>query len=328
MNILIRHPSTIFQNCEQSRMESALRYQAQRYAHQLHQPFREPLKRRLEWMPHLIGQLIVDKSIQLGTEAEFFANPYVAFFAIRAAYNVLAPKTEEIYLLKSPVALSLVIHERRRFPKSWLHTEEFYLTRLRELDPARYYLALEPDKRAVFLQLARAAESFAAVESPSWAYLKVAESAVTEVPASIAEILSHDEELLYQAALLIRDRSGEAAPLLSRLKSPRWAFHALRNRLTEEPASIDRLLKCVKEDAAWAVELMASPIWDAEGSLYAGSSSLRSDAFKMFYLSVATAAAQHPCINSLHAWAATVMCPAPARMVQAIQELALPAAAH
>lgn len=298
----------------------------------------DALLERLPWYPDQLAKIILTGALSLDTLPRLLKDPYVAFKTVMERPNLLCPLLEELYVRNNAVGLELLIQHGREYPRRSLLTEEEYLALLAKIDPSRR-IRLETDESkwpALVNEFASAPEA----QNPTtaaWAYFKLSLQKTLEIDPSLLAVLATDEEYLFRAAHLLKNRAAKAgqqlgadaaiAELVSRIKDPRWAFHVLRDGLAKDAGTERALLAVVNASPAWAVELMSLPIWSAEGILHGGGVRPSGKVLEFKYLDIVRESAGHPCTNDLHFWILTVLLPDQATIMRKFSQLTTPAAA-
>ncbi len=289
-------------------------------------PLPNVLLDNLAWYPHILAGVLITFDLGLDAQRRLFSDPYVAYFTMMEKYGLLAPVLEEIYIRPSAAAMTLLVQDARVNPKALLLSEPEYLALIERLDPnRRIWLADEnewPDLVKRLLQTPMAQEP----PTAPWAYFRIATSSDAGLTPQLLDVLAQDEEFLYRAAYLYRQRgAADAAAVIGacikRIESPRWAFHVLRDNLVPSLEQRTRLTKVLQGNPPWLAELCTKNIWSEKGELHQGTLPLAGEAFERFYLESVKAGYAHVCIRDLHFWARGVLMPAQAGIIARIDEM-------
>jgi hypothetical protein len=283
-----------------------------------------PLIEKLACHPHLLARAILGGVVAFETEAAILADPYVAFLTVMQNYDVLGPRLEELYLHTNPDALFLLISNLRAYPKAFAHPEQHYLDLLAKTAPTlRIWLEPEANWQALVQGFVKE-PGYANPQTPEWVYFDLSRKACERLDPKAMATLAGKEEYLYWAAGMFAGRreKGIVAPhpdeVLGMIRTPRWAFHALRDRLTNDPIVQNKLLHVVKGSAAWLVELAHLKIWDDAGQIYGGTSILGDYALEQIYVEGVKRLCADPCIDDFHCWARASLFPP--KVVSLVQE--------
>lgn len=131
------------------------------------------------------------------------------------------------------------------------------------------------------------------LSSPEWALEWLARNLVSDeepLDADLVKALSESEECAYLAMRILRNRVHRAeiwAPLEPAIKSPRWAYHALRDELL------------VRDDARCESILIRHPGWLVEWMTDAEPDR---ESIRLMYLQSSRAAHDHEMIGDLFHW--------------------------
>jgi hypothetical protein len=211
--------------------------------------------------------LIIDGKIARPDIERILDNPVTRFYAMASHYTELAP-TLEAGLLADPEGIERMIRWLRYKNITPFRDEHDYLSLLGD-DPNRHYRLTPPHAR-VPSDLLRVEATKNKLVSAAWAYLWISSSQDPVLDDRVLATLKSSEEYAYLAAYVLRRRNFESArwrDLVTDIKSPRWAFHVMRDIEpgSSMPVEISaRLLRCVHVSPPWAVQLWESRGWRGE----------------------------------------------------------------
>jgi hypothetical protein len=290
----------------------------------------EPLIGKLACQPHLLARAILGGVVAFETERRILSDPNVAFFTVMQNYDLLAPRLEELYVQTSPDALYLLVTNMRAYPKKFLHDEKFYLDLIAKDAPTlRTWLEPEANWSSLVQEFVRM-PAYASIPTAEWAYFALSRDTASKLDSKLLTLLSTKEEYLYWSARTFAGRraKGVAAPdpneVLRRIKTPRWAFHALRDNLASDSEVQDQLLHITKGSAAWLVELAALKIWDDAGQIHGGKMSLAGEALEQTFVEGVKRLYQDPGIDDFQCWMkATLFPPAVVALVHEFEKIPL-----
>ncbi len=196
----------------------------------------------------------------------------------------------------------LFVLSTRESYRQWVPASDDLINNWLIRDPQRWLRAIklfQPNGWPEANRQAQMAASDNWQSNAAWAFFRLCQTEVPEDAPLSAEWMSAlkgDEEYAYLAMRILRDRAASPlvwSGLLACIRSPRWAFHCLRDRLVVDEACEMRFITILESDPAWLVEWMAL-------------SDLSIDEAKTYYRRCAKAAAQHELMERMHCWFRTV----------------------
>ena len=222
---------------------------------------------RLRWYPSLVGELILQGKIARPDIERILDNPVTRFYTLASHYTELAP-TLEAGLLNDPEGIERLLTWLRYKHMTPFRDEQEYFALLGD-DPNRHYRLTPPHARAPS-ELVRAEAGKNKYRSAAWAYLWVSSTQEPIIDQEIISVLKTNEEYAYLTAFVLRFRNYNVAhwiELVADIKTPRWAFHVLRDIApgSEMPIAIaSRLQRRVLVSPPWAVQLWETLGWRGE----------------------------------------------------------------
>jgi hypothetical protein len=278
--------------------------------------------RTLAWFPRVLAYAIQCDCVPLDAQREALADPYVAFLVLMENYAHLAPTLEDEYVLQNPVSLALLIDDLLAYPKQSRRPIADYLEALSQQDPnRRIWLAPKEDWAALVADF-KARPEFANPTTAAWAHFRLLVSPSNQLSGELSSLLATDEEYLYRTAFLFHQRSAQKEPtpqwdtLLRSIKTPRWAFHALRDQLAQSPETQAVLFNVLLRDLGWLVEATAEPLWTRDGSL-GGREPMGTKPFMTLYQEVIRLNYISPIREDMHEYATEFSMPARAKTLAA-----------
>lgn len=162
-------------------------------------------------------------------------------------------------------------------------------------DPNRLLRMTDVKKEETQAELLQQARS-KFLDSAAWAFFLISnETQLGKISPKIVETIMREEEYVCRTLTYLshhKDRfSIELEQLLSGIKSPEWAYHALLNAGSLKESSVKRLEQILVKSPAWAVEFV-SEIQYADGG--------RADEL---FIDIMSQNAKGPFVAELLAWA-------------------------
>jgi hypothetical protein len=218
-------------------------------------PIAEIDLRQLANFSHSAAEFLLGGWLKPGEIDILLENPAHRFAVLLEDYDALAPSLEKP-LETHPESVERLIVYFRKHERSGQHSEGYYLELLRG-DPDRYLRVANNPPDDVRDALLRETLDKRFV-SPEHAYFFLHVNSLTTLDRGIAKALAKSEYHSYLAAKHLKNSGVPAAvynPIVSRLKTPRWLYHALRDGLVmESEGVIERLVS----SPAWTVEWLVT----------------------------------------------------------------------
>ena len=247
---------------------------------------------RLKWYPALTSDFIVAGQLKLPDIEKILADPSPRFWALANHYEELAALLEP-KLMEDPESAERLYRWTHYRDFTRFHKDTEYLARLGD-DPNRHYRLTPPTERSATEKLALESDKNRS-RNAAWAFLYVSTHQLTTLESDLTKRLLESEEYSYLAATVLRRRGLPLEtwfPLVAGIKSPRWAYHAMRYL---EPganlpiAAKNGLQKIIYASPPWAVQLWEARNWTG-------------DQLQWAYEKCLNASSAHECAPELRSW--------------------------
>ena len=295
---LIDTPFDILGTPMRTRIETLLLAQVQSAAI-TKTPLDSKVKKHLSHYPTLLADLLTDPSVSnvLGVKdrGDLLGNDTSALNALLLNYEELSPILEPRLLDNLEAVQQIYLHCWRTQMQGTKSMDE--LAEILREDPNRtLYVAKFTEKRELALKLQRESEDLK-YRSPAWAFFYLSSHPIDHdlpLDRELLQVLQGDEEYLYRAAHLLKNRTEMRPlvwkPLVSKLSSPRWVYHAMSAGIAE--GHEDEFYQILYRAPQWGCQLIASSEIE----------DVSVDELHFHYMAMNRAACNHELIQELHYW--------------------------
>lgn len=290
-------------------------------------PIGEATLRRLRWYSDLAAGLVAEDVMSANALKVLGSDPFLGFgilFAEQRLYPKLAAL--EDVLIRDPETSERILAYVAAHGLTLNRPEAHYLESVSR-DPSR--LLRHRIREAVArLDVGNATAAKTKLEeqvaheatrrrneSASWAYLFLKSHRTLTLDSGLVDALTEEDEYLYLAAAKLRGYQTPAEnyrQLLLNIRSPRWAFHALRDKQDgDHEATRAHLVGVLTQSPAWSVQF-----WVHTGLVGQLPRSL--DQLNALFYACMTQASEHDCLVELRAWHRCVTTPGSAAWQDAL----------
>jgi hypothetical protein len=256
-------------------------------------PLDARLRQRVLHYPELLAELLTDGVLSEKDRMEFAHHVPGALNALLENFEELAPRIESKMYHDLSAVEQIYWFVKGSGMEGSLRLAD-YASRLL-VDPVRTFRITPLEDRAAVQRTLRERSETEKHTSAAWAHFYISSHVIdldVPLPSELMLALKTSEEYSWLTARLMFLRDAEPyvyAPLLAHIRTPRWAYHCLRDGLADG-AEQSRLLDLLHHAPEWAAEY------------YTHKEGMTEETLKTAYETIVGCSPQHPLIEELHVW--------------------------